>query len=207
MLSRTLTIHRTAGKGREPFFIPFYQLHWLTNIQTFICNFACEMTITYFQSHRLYLPDCYSMKFTTLSNYHLIEWWCEVSFCLFTRWFDTFFVTAILIRETGGLELASDITLVLKVNRLTKCASHPCYSYKDVYRLGCVYSQNFAMLFDRVYCFLKDFFSYKIGWITLILWIVEFSGWHLVDGFLSHSVCLQFRWLFLYTAFNFCHLN
>ena len=28
-------------------------------------------------------------------------------------------------RETGGLELASTITLVLKVNRLTKCASHP----------------------------------------------------------------------------------
>ena len=29
------------------------------------------------------------------------------------------------MRETGGLELASTITLVLQANRQTKCASHP----------------------------------------------------------------------------------
>ena len=29
------------------------------------------------------------------------------------------------MRETGGLELASTITLVLQANRLIKCASHP----------------------------------------------------------------------------------
>ena len=29
------------------------------------------------------------------------------------------------MRETGGLELASTITLILQANRLTKCASHP----------------------------------------------------------------------------------
>ena len=81
--------HRTAGKGRGSFFISLYHFHRFTNIQTFICNFAFEMTITYFQLHRLYLPDCYSMKFTTLSNYHLIDWWCEVSFCLITWWFDS----------------------------------------------------------------------------------------------------------------------
>ena len=28
--------------------IPLYNFHPLTNIQTFVCNFACEMTITYF---------------------------------------------------------------------------------------------------------------------------------------------------------------
>ena len=31
------------------------------------------MTITYFYYH-LCLPDCYSMRFNTLSNYHLIDW-------------------------------------------------------------------------------------------------------------------------------------
>ena len=46
--SQTLTIHRTAGEGRGPSFIPLYHFHPLTNIETFICNFACEMTITYF---------------------------------------------------------------------------------------------------------------------------------------------------------------
>ena len=28
----------------------------------------------------------------TLSNYHLIDWWCEVCFSLFTWWFDTRFL-------------------------------------------------------------------------------------------------------------------
>ena len=31
------------------------------------------------------------------------------------------------MREIGGLELASTITLVLQANRLTKCASHPSH--------------------------------------------------------------------------------
>ena len=37
------------SRGREgPFFTPLYHFHLLTNIETFICNFACEMTIKYF---------------------------------------------------------------------------------------------------------------------------------------------------------------
>ena len=48
IFSQTLTIHRAAGKGRGSSFIPLYHFHPLTNIETFICNFACEMTITYF---------------------------------------------------------------------------------------------------------------------------------------------------------------
>ena len=47
-LSQTLTIHRIAGEGRGTSFIPHFHFHPLTNIETFICNFACEMTITYF---------------------------------------------------------------------------------------------------------------------------------------------------------------
>ena len=64
-LSRAQTIHRTAGEGRGPSFILLYHFHPLMNIQTFICNFASEMTITYFQSQCLHLPDGYSMRFTT----------------------------------------------------------------------------------------------------------------------------------------------
>ena len=43
-----MTIHRIAGEGRRPSFIPLYHFYPLTNIQTFICNFACEKTVTYF---------------------------------------------------------------------------------------------------------------------------------------------------------------
>ena len=60
--------HWTVGEGRGPSFIPLYHFHPLTNTETFIRNFASEMTITYFSSRRLCLPDCYSMRFTTLSN-------------------------------------------------------------------------------------------------------------------------------------------
>ena len=47
-LLRTLTTHRTAAEGRGPFSIPLDHFHPLTNIQTFMCNSASEMTITYF---------------------------------------------------------------------------------------------------------------------------------------------------------------
>ena len=129
-LSKTLTTHRTAREGRGPSSIPLYHFQPLTNIQTFICNFACEMTITYFQSHRLYLPDCYSMRFTNLSNYHLIDWWCDVSLCLFVFvMFDSsFFVTAIWDGKPVDSSSHSTITLVLQANRLTKCASPTCFA-------------------------------------------------------------------------------
>ena len=52
-LSHTLGIHKTAGKGRVPSFIPLYHFHQLTNIHTFICNFTCEMTTSYFWSDRI----------------------------------------------------------------------------------------------------------------------------------------------------------
>ena len=35
-------------EGKGPSFIPLYHFLPLTNIETFISNFACEMTITYF---------------------------------------------------------------------------------------------------------------------------------------------------------------
>ena len=47
-LSRALTTQGIAGEGRGLFFIALYHFHSLMNTQTFICNFACEMTITYF---------------------------------------------------------------------------------------------------------------------------------------------------------------
>ena len=57
---------------------------------------------------------------------------CEVCFSLFAWWFDT---RSLLQQsgygKTGGLELASTITLVLQANRLTKCASHPKFFKKD----------------------------------------------------------------------------
>ena len=43
----------------------------------------------------MYLPDCYSMRFPTLSNYYLIDWWCDVDFRLFACWLILGFVTAI----------------------------------------------------------------------------------------------------------------
>ena len=87
-LSRTLTTYRTAGERRGPSFILLYHFHPLTNIQTFICNFACEMTIIF-----LIAP----LVFTRLlldEIYHLIEllfdWlmmWYWFSFVCLLIWF------------------------------------------------------------------------------------------------------------------------
>ena len=125
-LSQTLTIHRTTGEGRGPSFIPIYHFHPLKNIQIFICNFACEVTITYFKSQRLYLPDCYSMRFTNHLIELLFDWLTDDA--MFVCWLDELilgFCYSDLALETSGFELASIITLVLQANQLTKCASHP----------------------------------------------------------------------------------
>ena len=65
------------------------------------------------------------MRFTTLTNYYLIDWWCNVDFHLFACWFDFRFCYSYFTWETGGFVRASTIILALQANRLTKCASHP----------------------------------------------------------------------------------
>ena len=136
LLSLTLAIDRTVEEGGDHlFFFPICHFHALMNVQTFICNFACEMTMTYFQLHHLYLPDCYSIRFTTLLNYHLIDWWCNV--IVFVCLLDDLilgFCYSNLTRETCGFQPASTTILVLEVNIMIKCASYPKYKviYPDV---------------------------------------------------------------------------
>ena len=76
-LLQGLMIHRTAGEGRGPSFIPLYHFHLLTNIQVFICTFACEMTINrsacvYQTATRWDLPPYWITIW-------LIDLWCELT--------------------------------------------------------------------------------------------------------------------------------
>ena len=103
--SQALTIHRTAREGREPSFIPQYHFHPLTSTETFICNFACEMTITYFWSQRLCLPDCYTVRFTTLWNYHLSDW--LMMQCLFVYLMNWYWVLVTAIWHWKSVDLNS----------------------------------------------------------------------------------------------------
>ena len=61
---------------------------------------------------------------TTLLNYRLIYWWCNVNFfvCLLDDLILGFCYSN-LTREAGGFELASAIILVLQANQRTKWAS------------------------------------------------------------------------------------
>ena len=64
--SLTDTDDSKNSKGRVGgHFCSFCQFHPLTNIQTFICNFARETITIYF----------HSLRFTTLLNYYLSGWW------------------------------------------------------------------------------------------------------------------------------------
>ena len=45
------------------------------------------------------------------------------------------------MRETGGVELASTITLLLQANQLTKCASHP----KSKFFKKCLETENYQL--------------------------------------------------------------
>ena len=71
------------------------------------------------------------MSVTTLSNYHFIDWWCDIIFCLFTWWFDTRF-----------------FTLVLQANRLTKRASQV---FTNFFADVCFFVNNILLHFMSTY--------------------------------------------------------
>ena len=113
-LSRTLTPHKIAGEGRGPFFIPPYHSHPLANIQTFIYNFCMWDDYHMFLILPLVFTRLLLKEIYHLSNYHLIDWWCDIDCC----WFCYSYLTW----ETGGLEFALTIILVLQANRLINSA-------------------------------------------------------------------------------------
>ena len=90
-LSRTLTTHRTGLEGRGPFFTPLISTH----SQTFRHSLA-TMHVRWLSHIFNRNPCIYQIatwwEFTASWNYHLIDWWCEVSFSFFTWWFDTRFL-------------------------------------------------------------------------------------------------------------------
>ena len=72
------------------------------------------------------------MRFTTLLNYCLIDWWFGVDFCLFTYWFGSRFLLQLFDTRNRwiGLELSSTNIFVLQSSRLTKCAGQFCNIHK-----------------------------------------------------------------------------
>ena len=117
--------HWTAGEGRG---ISFYYTTTSTLSWTFrhlFCNFAREMNIKYVY---LIYCICQATPGWDLPPYRITIWLNDdamlILVCLFVDLIQRF-CCSYLTMETGGLELASTIILVLQPNRLTKCASHP----------------------------------------------------------------------------------
>ena len=122
--SQTLTIHRTAGEGRGPSFIPLYHFYLLTNIETlfatlherWLSRIFSRNACVYQTATRWDLPPCWitmrlidwDAMFVCLVD-ELIPGICYSDFEMGDRW--------IWIR-------IDHLTLVLQANRLTKCASH-----------------------------------------------------------------------------------
>ena len=124
----------TGQQGEEGDHLLFYSIT-STRSQTFRHLFVTlhvRWLLRIFNLQRLYLPDCNSMSLTTLSNYYLIEWWCDVDFCLFACWSDFRFCCNYLTWETGDLEPTSTIILVLQANRLTKNSEYTYLTKKTL---------------------------------------------------------------------------
>ena len=122
--SFTDTDNSQDNRGREGTI--FYSTLQRSGIYLRLCtrdDYHIYLRFHIFKLQRFYLPDCYSMRLSTLSNYYLIDWSCDVGFRLFACWLALMFCYSYMTWETGGLELASAIILVLQANRLTKCAT------------------------------------------------------------------------------------
>ena len=87
---------QNSRRREGPSFISLYHFHSFTNIQTFICNFACEMTITYFNR-----TACIYQTATRwdLPPYRITIWFIDdvtlAFICLRDDYDSSFFVTAI----------------------------------------------------------------------------------------------------------------
>ena len=121
-LSRTLTIHRTAGEGRDHL---LFHSTTSTHSQRFRHLFATlHMRLL---SHTFLIAMLVFTRLLLAETYHLfkllLDWWCNIDFRLFGCWLIRF-CCSFFTWEIGGPELASTIILVLQTNRITKCASH-----------------------------------------------------------------------------------
>ena len=91
-LSQTLATHKTAVERRGQFFP-----HSIKSTCSRIFKHLFETLHVRWLSHIFNRTACIYQTATRWDlqpfyNYHLIDWWCEVSFYLFTWWFDTWFL-------------------------------------------------------------------------------------------------------------------
>ena len=117
-------LHRTAGKERGPYL-------FLSTISSGSRTFRHLFTTLHvrwlpyiFNLHGLQLPKWYSVRFTTLSNYQLID-----DRILILLWLlgDVTLgcCNSNLTQKSGGFALASTTSFIFQVYRLTKCDSLP----------------------------------------------------------------------------------
>ena len=80
-----------------------------------------------------------------------------------------------------------------------------CYLCRGVYRWVCLYPE-FWDAFWWGGSASWNIFYYKIEWITVILQIVGFGRWQLLDS-LSLCVCIKLCSFVFHKAYRFCHVN
>ena len=142
----------------------------------------------------MYLPDCYSIRSTTLLYYYLIDWWCDVDFRLFACWFHFRFYYSYLTWETGGIKLALTIILVLQANRLTKCASQVYFS--SVFLTNQLYFSHWGKVRDlpwhgrRIYPTLTSFWVLPF---LLLFQLLECQGGHMCGNNLTGKFSPDFH--------------
>ena len=113
----------TGQQGKGGYHLLFHSTT-LTHSQTFRTTLYVRWDHIFLTS-TLVFTRLLLMRLTTLSNYYLVDSWCNLNFRLVACWFDFRFCYSYLTWEISGLELSSTIIIVLQVNRLTKRAIHP----------------------------------------------------------------------------------
>ena len=101
-LSRTLTTH---SRGREDTILPLPPAHEHSDNYLQLCTWD-DYHIFLIASPVFTRLLCYSMRFTTVSNYYLID--VMLTFVLFACWFDFRFCYGDLTWETSGTRTCID---------------------------------------------------------------------------------------------------
>ena len=128
-LSQTLTIHRTAGKGRGRYSLPFGIHSTASTCSQTLRSLFTTLHVEWLS--RIFSRNVWAYQTATRWDWPhyqitiLIDWLIDDA--MFVYLLDKLmlsFCYSDLTCETGGFELALTMTLVLQASRLTKCASH-----------------------------------------------------------------------------------
>ena len=173
-LSRKLTTRRTAGEEGNHLLFHSTTSTCLRTFRHLFATLHVRWLSHIFNRNACIYQTATRWDFTTLSNYHLIDWCCEVNFSLFTWWFDTKFL---LQQSWYGKPVDSKSHWLSPLYALRNCFGNFATEFffpsnLNFNLLSRIQGVNFLFSLDICYLSCFYFISYFSGTFVMVFFIL-----------------------------------